>query len=152
MDQNLASLYLHADTLGAELVNSVRLAHEHDLELVTVGVVVDVLCEFSVNRVGLDRNVDSNTSFKVDDVGLKSFDFSLKVFHLLQQLKTSAVGFEALCLDTLNVSGCSLQLSLKFVLVIKKALVLLLKCSIFLYKYIYVRLLLIAHLFKLGDV
>ena len=40
---------LDRNTLCAELVDTLRLAHKHDFELLPVRVVVDVLCELLVN-------------------------------------------------------------------------------------------------------
>jgi len=48
------------DSLSAELVNALSLAHEQDLQLLAVWVVVDVLCNLLVNSVILNRDVDCN--------------------------------------------------------------------------------------------
>ena len=52
---------LDHDALCTKLVNSLRLTHEHDLELLAVGVVIDVLRQFLIDRRALHRNVDCDT-------------------------------------------------------------------------------------------
>lgn len=56
------------NALAAELVDAFRLAHEHDLELLAVRVVVDVLGDAFVNQVVLYGDVDCYARFQVDDV------------------------------------------------------------------------------------
>jgi hypothetical protein len=67
-DVDLVLLNFDRDSLGTELVDAVRLAHEHDLQLLTVGEVVDVLSEALVNGVAPDRDVHSDARLQVDDV------------------------------------------------------------------------------------
>lgn len=127
LDQDLAALDLDADTLRAKFVDTVSLAHEHDLELVAVGVVVDVLCKLHVDGVGLDRDVDSDAGLKVDDVSLERLNLTFQVLYLLQQLEAGTVGLEALKFDALNVGRGRLELPLHLILVIKEALVIFLE-------------------------
>ena len=42
LDHNLATLYLDHDSALAKLVDALRLAHEHNLQLLLVGVAIDV--------------------------------------------------------------------------------------------------------------
>lgn len=72
-------------TLGTELVDTIGLTHEHDLELLSIRVVVDVLGETLVNLVVLHGDVDSNTSLQVNDVLLEHINFLLPLldFHLV---------------------------------------------------------------------
>ena len=86
LDEDLASLDLDHHATGAELVDALRLAHEHDLQLLAVGVVVDVLGKLQVDRVGLDRDVDGDALLKVNDVGLKRLALRLKITDSLEQL------------------------------------------------------------------
>ena len=86
LDEDLASLDLDHHATGAELVDALRLAHEHDLQFLAVGVVVDVLGELQVDRVGLDRDVDGDALLKVNDVGLKRLALSLEITDSLEQL------------------------------------------------------------------
>ena len=86
LDEDLASLDLDHHATGAELVDALRLAHEHDLQLLAVGVVVDVLGKLQVDRVGLDRDVDGDALLKVNDVGLKRLALSLEITDSLEQL------------------------------------------------------------------
>ena len=59
-DLNLVTNASDHHALGAELVSALGLAHEHDLELLTVRVVVDVLRKFLVDGVIFDRDVDGD--------------------------------------------------------------------------------------------
>ena len=68
LDLDLSALNLDHDATRSKLVDALGLAHEHDLQLLTVGVVVDVLCKFSVDRVLLDWDVDGDAGLEVDDV------------------------------------------------------------------------------------
>ena len=52
---------LDVDTLATELVNTLGLAHKHDLKLLAVRVIVDVLSDFLVNLVALNWDVDGDT-------------------------------------------------------------------------------------------
>ena len=67
-DLNLILDALNHDTLGTELVDSLRFTHEHDLELLPVWVVVNVLGKLFVDHVVFDRDVDCDTRFEVDDI------------------------------------------------------------------------------------
>jgi len=42
-DVNLVLVHLDRNLLATELVDTLRLAHEHDLQLLSIGVVIDVL-------------------------------------------------------------------------------------------------------------
>ena len=48
------------DSLSAELIDAFRLAHEHNLELCPLRVVVNILGKFAVNSIFLNRDVDCN--------------------------------------------------------------------------------------------
>lgn len=65
---------LDVDTLATELVNTLGLAHKHDLKLLAVRVIVDVLSDFLVNLVALDWDVDGDTRLQVNDVVAKNFN------------------------------------------------------------------------------
>ena len=111
LDLNLVTQGLHVDLLRAKLIDTRGLTHEHDLKLLAVRVVVDVLSQFLVDRVVLDWDVDSDTRLKVDDVltqlldlvvGL--FDLGFVVFHLLKHLKLSVLRLVVLLLELADVS------------------------------------------------
>ena len=59
-DLNLVTNASDHHSLGAKLVSAFGLAHKHDLQLLSVRVVVDVLSQFLVDGVVLDRDVDSD--------------------------------------------------------------------------------------------
>ena len=60
-DFDVVLLDLDSDSLGSKLVDALRLAHEHNLELGPLGVVVDEFSELSVDWVLLDWNVNSDS-------------------------------------------------------------------------------------------
>ena len=122
------------DTTLAELVDTRRLSHEHDLELLAVRVVVDVLCQLGVDCVRLDGDVNSDSALKVNDVLLQGLYLGLKVAHLLQQLQARLVRLEALLLKLHDVVCGRLHLPMELVFVVEKAFVLGLERVIFLKK------------------
>jgi hypothetical protein len=71
-DINLVLVYSNMNFLGAKLIDSVTLTHEHDLELLSVGEVVNVFGQLAVHDVTLQRNVHGNSSLQVDDVLFQS--------------------------------------------------------------------------------
>jgi len=73
-DVDLVSVNSDGDSLGAELVNTIALTHEHNLQLLAVREVVNVLCKAFVNGVALDWDVDSNARLQVNDVLLKGLN------------------------------------------------------------------------------
>ena len=83
-DLNLVFLDAHVDLLGAELVDALCLAHEHQLQLVAIWVVVDELCHLLVDLITLDWHVDGNSCFQVDDVVFESLSLNFKVADLPQ--------------------------------------------------------------------
>ena len=110
LDLNLVTQGLHIHLLRAKLIDTGGLTHEHDLEFLAVRVVVDVLSQLLVDRIVLDRDVDSDTRLKVDDVltqlldlvvGL--FDFGFVVFHLLEHLKLGVLRLVVLLLELTDV-------------------------------------------------
>lgn len=74
---------LDVDTLATELVNTLGLAHKHDLKLLAVRVIVDVLSDFLVNLVALDWDVDGDTRLQVNDVVAKNFNLLVGLLTLL---------------------------------------------------------------------
>ena len=58
-DLNLVFDAFDHDSLGAELVDTFRFSHEHDLKLLPVGIVVDILGQLLIDDIVLDRYVDS---------------------------------------------------------------------------------------------
>ena len=118
---DLVLVDLDVNTLAAELVDTLGFSHEHDLQLLTVGVVVDVLGDTLVNRIVLDGNVNCDTGLQVDDVVSKSFDFlnvllarSLSFFELSQEFEALASRSVELVFDVDNVFGGWSELILKF--------------------------------------
>jgi len=88
---DLASLHLHIDALGPKGVNTNRLSHEHDLKLLTVGVVVDVLSDFHVEWVVANGNVNGDSCLHLKDVRLQASDLLFIDSDLFQQVKACLI-------------------------------------------------------------
>jgi len=78
-DLDVVLLDLNGYSLGAELVDPLRLPHEHDLELGSFGEVVEVLGKLFVDQVILVGDVDGNARLEIDNVFLQLRDFNLGV-------------------------------------------------------------------------
>ena len=76
-DLNLVLLDSHIDALSTELVHTRALSHEHEFELVTVGVIVDELSDATIDEILFDRYVNSDSGLQIDDVV-----FEVHVFRL----------------------------------------------------------------------
>lgn len=84
----------HCDPLRPELIDTLGLSHEHNLELLAVRVVVNILCQFFVDQVVLDGDVDCDARLQIDDVLPQLLDLTLSlvclglvILHLLQHLQ-----------------------------------------------------------------
>ena len=106
-------LHFNSHPLGAKLVDTFRLPHEHDLKLGPLRVVVDELCQLLVNLVFLNWDVDGNPLLQVDHVLLEGLDLPLGILELLEQLQRSLVGLVHLLLELKDVVRGALQLVLK---------------------------------------
>jgi len=108
------------DSLAAELVDTLTLTHEHDLQLLAVGVVVDVLSNALVDLVVLDWNVHSNTRFQVNDVvtqdidlGLQVVNATLSLLQLLDQVQRRTLSLIELVLQFMDVCRGSFKIVLE---------------------------------------
>ena len=133
LDQDLAALDLDAHSLLTKLVDTLRLAHKHDLKFAALGIVVDVIAQSFVHSIRLNRDVNCNAGLKINNV-------LLKVLDLLEELKTSLIRLEALVLDLLNIVRSFLELDLQLSLFRVDLLILALKLFVLLHNYINVRL------------
>lgn len=84
--------------LGSELVDTLVLSHKHDLELLSLRVVVNKLSKALVDGVVLNWDVDSNTLLQLNDVVLKSLNLNLSVLQLSEEFETSLVSLVDLVL------------------------------------------------------
>ena len=145
------------------MIDALRLTHEHDLQLLLVRVVVNVLSKFCVDRISLYRDIHGNSLLDIDELLLvlclqlfnirfKSTYVLFQSAHLLEQLETQLVGLEAPLLELQYVVRRRLDLPLKVALSLQAALVVAFEFRNFLHKHIDVRLLIIAHLLKFSDV
>ena len=94
-------------------------AQEHDLELSSVRIVIDVFGQCFVNRVSLHRDVYGNTSPQLDNVGPERLNLSLVISNPRQQLQGRLVGREALLLKLQDVVCGGLHLPLQLILVVE---------------------------------
>ena len=67
-DMNLVSFTLYRYTSLAKFVHSSRLSQEHYLKLLSIRIVIDILGELFVDRVIINRDIDSNPRLKLHDV------------------------------------------------------------------------------------
>ena len=84
---DLVLLDTDSDALLSKLVDTLSLSQEHDLQLCSVRVVVDILCELLVDHVSLGWDVDCNAGLEVDNVAFEGLDFFLGVFQTCEQVK-----------------------------------------------------------------
>lgn len=86
-DPYFAPFNFDSHSSRAELINTLRLSHKHYLELGSIWEVVNVLSQLLVSGVALDRDVDCNTSFEIDNVLFKNIylttEARLKIFNSL---------------------------------------------------------------------
>mmetsp|Transcript_885 Transcript_885/g.1361 ORF Transcript_885/g.1361 Transcript_885/m.1361 type:complete len:201 (+) Transcript_885:250-852(+) len=111
LDLNLVTDAHDADALAAELVHAVALTHEHDLQLLSVRVVVNILSELLVDRVVLDGNVDRNARLQIDDVLAQRLDLVVRrgqlrlvLLHLLEHFELGGLRLVELFLELGDVS------------------------------------------------
>ena len=77
-------VFRNQNLLSSKIVDTFASYHalEHDLEFVSVGMIVDVLCHFAFNRIIFDREVDFIA--KVRELFLKTGNLNLCSLKLLQ--------------------------------------------------------------------
>ena len=117
---DLVVIDLDHDALGSKLVDTLALTHKHNLQLLALGVVVDVLSDLLVNLVVLDGDVDRDPRLEINDVVLQVLNLSqvvlahvltlLKLSQKLEALHTRLVEFTFEVIDVLGSVG---QLSLE---------------------------------------
>lgn len=121
-DTNVDLVFVNADqhALASELIDTLRLAHEHDLQLLAVRVVVDVLSDSLVDCVALDRDVDCDAALQVNDVVAKCFNLDLHLIagglrrlQLFKQLKRRALRLIVLLLQLNDVCRGGVQFVLE---------------------------------------
>ena len=80
-DSDLDFIFLNPDSnlLRPELVHSRALPHEHNLQLVSIRVVVDKLSHLHVHRIVFHRNVYRDASLQFNDVVLECVALELEV-------------------------------------------------------------------------
>ena len=83
-DLDFILLNSHSNLLRAELVHSRALPHEHNLQLVSIWVVVDELSHFHVHWIVFDRNVYRDAGLQLNDVVLECVAFELEVPDALE--------------------------------------------------------------------
>lgn len=109
-DVDLVLVDLDHHTLRTELINTFGLAHEHDLKLLALRIVVNVLSNLLVNLVILHWDVHRYSRLQVNNVRLQIFNRHLLILELLfnflqllEQLKTFLTRVEELGFDFVDV-------------------------------------------------
>lgn len=79
-------ILVHSDihSLGTKLVDAITFSHEHDLQLGSFRIVVDILSQFLINSVIFDRNVNRNPLFEFHDVLFECLDLLFSFFQLFE--------------------------------------------------------------------
>ena len=72
------------NAFGTELIDAFLLSNEHNLQLVSIRVVIDEISELFIDRVALDWDVNCNLGFKIHAVDFEGFDFIDLVLNLGQ--------------------------------------------------------------------
>ena len=121
-DVDLVIIDLDHHSLAAELVNALTLAHEHNLQLLALWVVVDVLSNLLVDLIVLYRDVHRDSRLQVDDVVLQILDLvhvvnakSFTVSQLFQDFEGLCAGQIELILELVDEVLSVLQLGSQFV-------------------------------------
>ena len=83
-DQKLAFSFAHFNAFGSKLVDSGALAEEHNLQLLTIWVVIEEFCHSFIYRIVLNRNIDGNFGLEIDCIYLELLNLCLLVPYLLQ--------------------------------------------------------------------
>ena len=103
------------------MIDSLRLAHEHNFELLTVWVVIDVLRKFLISRISLHRNVNGYAGFQIDDILLERVDLVIaildlvfSILQLLQHVKLRGLRVVEFLFELNDVRRCTLKLFLEF--------------------------------------
>ena len=112
-DLNLVTHATNHYTLGTKLISAFRFAHEHDLQFLSVRVVVDVLCKLLVDCIVLDRDVDCDARLEIDDILSQCLNFVLAFFHLLKHFKLGGLWLVVFFLELLDVCWSALKLDLQ---------------------------------------
>ena len=87
-DHDFILSYSYLDALGTKLVNPLRLSHKHDLKLVSVGIIIDIVCDPAIHNIILDWHIKCNLLLEVKDVDFESFNFLGEVPHLSQKFES----------------------------------------------------------------
>lgn len=134
LDLDLVTFHLDHHAFRAELIDTGWLSHKHNLKLLAVRVVVDVLRQLLVHDTVLYGDVHCDAGLQVNDVGFECFNFKLSVTESVQEVKGSLVCLVAFVLKCHDVVRRSEYFFLEGLLVVKKSSVFLLKSRIFLNK------------------
>ena len=93
------------DSLGAEHICALALAHEHDFQLFSIREIVDVVSHLQVDGIILHRQVDRGFLFEVKDNVLKSGSLDFPFSHDLECVQASLIRVEHPRLEIVHVVG-----------------------------------------------
>ena len=100
---NLVLVHSDSYSLGTELIDTFALSKEHNLELLSVGVVIDELCQPLVNDVVLGRDVHCDPLLKLNDVVLQGFNLDLSILQLPEEFQRGLVSSVHFVFECKNV-------------------------------------------------
>jgi len=119
-DVDLLLVNLDADTFAAEVVNTLGFTHKHNLQLLAVRVVVDVLSNLFVDLVIFDGDVNRDSRLQVDDVVAENLNFLLHVIavtlgssQVLEQVQLVDLRLVELVLKVSDVLSGTVQVILQ---------------------------------------
>ena len=120
-DLDLVADAAHPDTLSTELIDTFSLAHEHDLELLAIGIVIDVLSQLQIDLITFDRNVNRIGSLleinddlaELVDLVVGLVELLLVLLHLLEHLKLSLLRLVEFLLELADIGRGTLELNLQ---------------------------------------
>ena len=118
-DVDLVFVNSDSDSLGSELVDTIGLSHEHDLQLLSVGEVVDVLSKSNINSVSLNWDVDGDAGLQVDDVLLEGVNLELSRLKAFEELNLDLADLEVLPFKLLDVEGAADEFFLQVIFLIE---------------------------------
>ena len=96
------------DSLGAKSVNALRITHKHNLQFISVGVVVNKLSNFHIDWIIFNWNINGNFCLEINDVAFQSRIFSFQIPNLLEHIQASLVGLKYSFLQLCHIlSGIS---------------------------------------------
>lgn len=84
-DLDAILLHFYHNSLSSKLIDTLCLSHEHNLEFLSLWIVIDELSKSLVDLVISNWNVNSDSLLQVNNILLQSFNLDFRIFQLLQK-------------------------------------------------------------------